>query len=368
MIHPKKMFTPETKRAGGFTLVELLVVIAIIGVLIALLLPAIQSARESARRTQCTNHMKQIGIAVHTFHDTDKFLPPVCVGSDRATFFTLILPFIEQQALYDTWAAVTDGFGRNVSITSATAWHSTFNTNETFKKGICSIPIYYCPTRRNAEGKPTKTLEYTDTNWTLNGGTGNPRLGPATDYALPALFLNTGSTAMPNMFDGDIWRCKNNNTVADDQLISDQDRGPFRAARFDSMPPTTDAHFKAFKSRDTMAWWSDGTTNQLIYTEKHIPIDQLYETQFDSTWLYMNGTTWCGVQRSFKGGITRTDENNGKSPQNSGNQHWRIGGAHQRSCNALLGDSSVRPLSITANQNVMLQLTHVSDGENIILD
>lgn len=85
----------------AFTLVELLVVIAIIGVLIALLLPAVQAAREAARRMQCTSHMKQIGLAVHNFHDTQMGLPPICIFVDRPTIYILLYPYLEQQNLYD---------------------------------------------------------------------------------------------------------------------------------------------------------------------------------------------------------------------------------------------------------------------------
>ncbi len=116
------------RRSGGFTLVELLVVIAIIGVLVALLLPAVQAAREAARRTQCTNNLKQLVIASANFHDTRKVFPAGNLPSDRdqsgevfpsscpggtatgcppqpirgkwASWLTWIMPFIEQGALY----------------------------------------------------------------------------------------------------------------------------------------------------------------------------------------------------------------------------------------------------------------------------
>jgi prepilin-type N-terminal cleavage/methylation domain-containing protein len=87
----------------GFTLVELLVVIAIIGILVALLLPAIQAAREAARRTQCTNNLKQQGLAAHNYHDGRKELPPARIVDHQATWLYLILPYMENVALGDRW-------------------------------------------------------------------------------------------------------------------------------------------------------------------------------------------------------------------------------------------------------------------------
>jgi prepilin-type N-terminal cleavage/methylation domain-containing protein len=99
----------------GFTLVELLVVIAIIGMLIALLLPAVQAAREAARRMQCTNHLKQIGIALHNYHDLNDAFPPTRTGWDDTTggngnhsgtsYIVPLLPFLEQQNAYEGIAA-----------------------------------------------------------------------------------------------------------------------------------------------------------------------------------------------------------------------------------------------------------------------
>ncbi len=92
-------------RRLGFTLIELLVVIAIIAVLIALLLPAVQSAREAARRAQCTNNLKQIGIAMHNYHDQQGTLPPGLKGCCWGTWLVYVLPYIEQQTMFNAWNA-----------------------------------------------------------------------------------------------------------------------------------------------------------------------------------------------------------------------------------------------------------------------
>jgi len=92
----------STPRRAGFTLVELLVVVAITGILISLLLPAIQSAREAARRLQCSNNMKQIGLAIHGYVDSKGTFPPAYVDKPgRHNFVNFILPYLEQQAIYD---------------------------------------------------------------------------------------------------------------------------------------------------------------------------------------------------------------------------------------------------------------------------
>ena len=87
----------------GFTLIELLVVIGIVGVLGALLLPAVQAAREAARRAQCTNNLRQISLAMHQYHDVQNVLPPGKKGCCWGTWLVFVLPYLEQQPLFSAW-------------------------------------------------------------------------------------------------------------------------------------------------------------------------------------------------------------------------------------------------------------------------
>lgn len=140
------------KKFCGFTLVELLVVIAIIGVLIALLLPAVQAAREAARRNQCTNNVKQIGLAVQNYHDIRKALPPARWRNAHSTWFALIMPQLEAGNEYDLW-----DFGKQY-------YHAA---NEQAR--LATVPTYFCPSRRSPGGEGTLSPP----NFALQGATGD---------------------------------------------------------------------------------------------------------------------------------------------------------------------------------------------------
>src|SRR5262250_614277 len=116
--------TSRNARKLGFTLVELLVVIAIIGVLVALLLPAVQAARESARRTQCSNNLKQVVLAMTQYSDTYRGAFPVAEYNwGWGTWLVGLLPYIEQKALFDQYkyfGAVQNQAGTAISQTDST--------------------------------------------------------------------------------------------------------------------------------------------------------------------------------------------------------------------------------------------------------
>src|SRR5687767_6696316 len=132
---------------SGFTLVELLVVIAIIGVLVALLLPAVQAAREAARRMQCGNNLKQIALGVHNYADTHKAFPVGSYACCWGTWLVGVLPFIEQKPLADQYQF----FGAMGNANVATRYGGALNLPVTTKR----VPAYTCPSDMVTENNAT---------------------------------------------------------------------------------------------------------------------------------------------------------------------------------------------------------------------
>jgi len=349
------------KRKQAFTLVELLVVIAIIGMLIALLLPAVQAAREAARRMSCSNNLKQIGLAVHNFHSARNGLLPAnlannatgdagWVNRSRASAFVLMLPYYEQSAMYDLLMSKTNGFDHpfDGEFWGYTTGNRTLSDSE--RASFLSLSVFFCPTRGPRSGvyNPNYTEEMRQT--------GN---GPRGDYAFVAY------NEQPSQADrGTTWP---HSVGQPNETRIGFALGALRPAR----RAAGSDNWSTWRPRDNFARMTDGTSNTVIFGEKHIHPDNIriwtdaatgwtpeengwYQDAPIHSFTGMNwGDAWAARSFAWGGGadagsniatygIARPDDRAGEHPGNAGFGSW-----HPGICNFLLGDGAVRAISIT---------------------
>ena len=355
----------------AFTLVELLVVIAIIGVLIALLLPAVQAAREAARRTQCINCLKQLGIAVHNFHDTQSALPPIVLYADRPNLFAFILPYMEQQSAYEFFVSEHkfDKAG-GTAMTAATvsvnaAWYNGLNEEQ--KKQLV-IRTFLCPTRHG-------------NNFISSGGA---RSGPMGDYSIPMCRANGYR---------DWWHHFSINST---NFRFDDQKGPFVRPSWEFLPGTelqttgdpaiadvtnNVINMSNWTLQTTMGRWSDGTSNQIAVVEKQIPRWAFDGNDTNSS--YWNGMwffTYTGDNASNTARLVCYNTASGNCSNNiargldyptnsvgpqSDEGADKLGSAHLGVLNVLFGDGSVHGVAVTTHPRITWMLTCIDDGETV---
>jgi prepilin-type N-terminal cleavage/methylation domain-containing protein/prepilin-type processing-associated H-X9-DG protein len=449
----------------AFTLVELLVVIAIIGMLVALLLPAVQAAREAARRITCTNHLKQIGLAVHNYHDNITALPPATLGNGRGSCLLFLLPYLEQSG---TWSVLNASPGDSIfggrcfiksdgTTPSAQPLQGLFvndlgsdtgdrNTNiggyGFFPKAVLGDPdifgalwikalpaelqkqfsfsVFLCPSRHSlSQGCFINTANLGSASERSIGGT-------RSDYIMPSVIEYvsgvTQDEANRYWFDIGSSRTDFTGTAATpaptyNQAGSDVRRNPFQPILVTSSVLSNNANTSAQSARSdlncfgtaegyprVLAWasrtsvdsLSDGTSNQVIFGEKHVPSwavgkDTLPGSSWDSGIMsylvtagdregYIAGN--CSLYRTFNDANLTNEDNKlihfangandtatddithsrtGTEEHLYGDRSW--GSAHNGTVNFLFGDGTVRPLPTTTDGIMLYRLAHISDGE-----
>ncbi|WP_417746301.1 DUF1559 domain-containing protein [Rosistilla oblonga] len=341
LSHPPttpRLQSPHAPRPTlGFTLVELLVVIAIIGILVGLLLPAVQAAREAARRMSCSNNMKQIGLALHNYHDTHRVFPYSTSGDGSVTAesaapaangvlnhrgWMLLLPFIELQNLQDQidMNLPTGGYDRGGVGFAGPKPGEAGNANDVVVS--TSVEAFLCPSDPNPTHYPSDSSAYS-----ISAGT-TSLLGAYTNYDFSMRRLS--STA-------EKWS---------------RDTG-FTSKRLFG-------HDESSRFRDI----TDGTSNTVAVAETlRAVVDGSVPT-----WGYAK---WAGqgADLGWSRGINDNECCNWDSPPNSRTPRssqlgeWgTVGSTHPGGAQAVFADGSVHFLTETTDQVILNNIAAISDG------
>ena len=335
---------PAIWRQRGFTLVELLVVIAIMAILIALLLPAVQAAREAARRIQCTNHLKQIGLAIHNFHEAQLGLPPTRQICHHGTWANILWPYLEQGAAHDQWDPQL-------------SYH--YQPLENLQ---VQVPIYYCPARRNAP----QLSQTGDEDFHGSSGAKHHD-GALADYAV---VFGDGRCG---------YHCKYHYS-----LITHWDYPP------DTVPGAF-AHAGPYVKRifpgtpsNTYVCRGDATSFNFLFDRNELPF------KFTSVLDGLSNTLFVGEKHVPPAGMThgRRGDSSAYNPDNLevnsrivgpgyplvSDPEWDdfpdwfslyFGSSHPGICHFVFGDGHVRPLSVHASTTVLGYMATKADDEVI---
>jgi prepilin-type N-terminal cleavage/methylation domain-containing protein len=317
------------RRRAAFTLIELLVVIAIIGILIALLLPAVQKVREAANRAKCSNNLKQLSLACHNYHDTYNCLPPSRVARDAyATWPVLIMPFIEQDNVFKLWD-IRQGF----SVESDAAREAL-------------VPIFFCPSRRAPMLSPVSQ----------NGGDNGGVDGACGDYA-----CCSSDGYHPNLPSA-------NGAMINGHVIDPPGPGPQSGENGldqpNDNPPTLPLiPIISFSSYTNFSSITDGTSNTLLLGEKHVRIGHFGEDG-DGDKAYYSGYSYDTAQRNAGASYPLAHD-----PYDSNSNHRDMfGGPHPGVCLFALADGHVLGLSTNIDLQNLGRLANRKDGEVVTFD
>jgi len=316
----------RVRRSDGFTLIELLVVIAIIAVLVAILLPAVQQAREAARASQCRNNIKQLGVALHSYHETHSVLPPAHIGRCTTKHYSIagmamLLPYIEQASLYNKM---------NFSE-SMTTWNS--NSSVGAESGTASNPV------TTGNGPLLKTLLST---LICPSDSGNPyHVNATAHYGISP--TNTGTGGAKTSYDFVTFGSNYHNKCEDWTGMT---------------APTTMTNRRMFgdHSKCRLGDVKDGTSNTAAIAETTLEV----ANGEGIAWGY-RGWVMVGVDLASYS-INNWWYLTTKYPQGTSGSWAYPGSVHTGGMHILLGDGAVRFITENIDTTTRQRLSYISDG------